>query len=40
MVLVLAFATVMLNTDMYNKAIKKSRKMTLAQFKEICVARV
>ena len=32
-VLVLAFATVMLNTDMYNKAIKKSRKMTLAQFK-------
>lgn len=32
-VLVLAFATVMLNTDMYNKAIKKSRKMTLTQFK-------
>ena len=32
-VLVLAFATVMLNTDRYNPAIKKSRKMTLSQFK-------
>jgi brefeldin A-resistance guanine nucleotide exchange factor 1 len=30
---ILAFATVMLNTDQYNPAIKKSKKMTRTQFK-------
>ena len=31
-VLVLAFSTVMLNTDMYNPSVKKKRKMTKEQF--------